>query len=205
MTEASPGTMILRPEDSVRKIGSAGVPHFFADVRVVRPDLTTADPEEPGEVVVQGPNVMKGYWRRPADTAATVADGWLHTGDAAMVDGDGYVYIVDRIKDMIISGGENVYPAEVENVLYEHPAVAECVVIGVPDERWGEVGRAVVVLHEGSDAQPDDILAFLTGRLAKYKIPRSVVTVDALPHNASGKIRRGDIRHTFGAQYEGAS
>ncbi len=200
MTEASPGTLMLRPQESVRKIGSAGTPNFFTDARVVRPDLTATDPGETGEIVVAGPNVMKGYWQRPADTEATLAGGWLHTGDAATVDEEGFVYIVDRIKDMIISGGENIYPAEIEKVLHEHPAVQDCAVVGVPDEQWGEVGRAVVVLRDGVTADPQDILHFLDGKLARYKIPKSVVTVDALAHNASGKMRRNEIKQTYGAR-----
>jgi fatty-acyl-CoA synthase len=200
MTEASPGTLMLRPQESVRKIGSAGTPHFFTDARVVRPDLTATDPGETGEIVVAGPNVMMGYWQRPADTEAALAGGWLHTGDAATVDEEGFVYIVDRIKDMIISGGENIYPAEIEKVLHEHPAVQDCAVVGVPDETWGEVGRAVIVLRDGVTADPQDILHFLDGKLAKYKIPKSVVTVDALAHNASGKMRRNEIKQTYGAR-----
>jgi fatty-acyl-CoA synthase len=194
MTEASPGVLLLRPDDSVRKAGSAGTPMFFTDVRVVAPDGTDAGVGEPGEVLVRGPNVMAGYWRRPDDTARTLDENWLHSGDVATVDDEGYLTIVDRIKDMIISGGENIYPAEVESVLYEHPAVAECAVVGVPDEKWGEVGRALVVLRDGSTATPDEILAFLDGRLARYKIPRAVVLVDALARNASGKLLRHKLR-----------
>jgi fatty-acyl-CoA synthase len=123
-----------------------------------------------------------------------MAWGWFHSGDAAVVDDEGFVFIVDRIKDMIISGGENIYPAEVEKVIYDHPAVKECAVVGVPDERWGEVGRAVVVVRDGASAGPEEILGFLDGRLARYKIPKSVVFVDALPRNAAGKLLRNEIR-----------
>ncbi len=200
MTEASPGTLFLRAEESVRKIGSAGTPHFFTDVHVVRPNMTDTAVGETGEIVVRGPNVMDGYWQRPADTELAMAGGWLHTGDAAVVDEEGFVFIVDRIKDMIISGGENIYPAEIEKVLHEHPAIKECAVIGVPDERWGEVGRAVVVLRDGVTTDPQEILDFLGGKLAKYKIPKSVVRVDALAHNASGKMRRVDIKHSYGTR-----
>jgi fatty-acyl-CoA synthase len=194
MTEASPGVLLLRPDDSVRKAGSAGTPMFFTDVRVVAADGTDAAVGEPGEVLVRGPNVMAGYWRRPDDTARTLDEGWLHSGDVATTDAEGYLTIVDRIKDMIISGGENIYPAEIESVLYEHPAVAECAVVGVPDERWGEVGRALVVLRDGATATPDELLAFLDGRLARYKIPRAVVLVDTLARNASGKLLRHKLR-----------
>src|SRR4051812_7061313 len=155
LTETGPSALFLRAHDGERKVGSAGTPCFLTDVRVVRPDGTPAAPWEPGEVEVRGPHVMTGYWNRPEDTAEVLGkDGWLRTGDIAVLDEDGYAYIRDRIKDMIISGGENIYPAEVEDVLYGHPAVAECAVIGVTDERWGEVGRAVVVLRAGTAAQP---------------------------------------------------
>jgi fatty-acyl-CoA synthase len=194
MTEASPGVLLLRPDDSVRKAGSAGTPMFFTDVRVVAPDGTDAAVGEPGEVVVRGPNVMAGYWQRPDETARTLDGGWLHSGDVATVDDEGYLTIVDRIKDMIISGGENIYPAEIESVLYEHPAVAECAVVGVPDERWGEVGRVLVVLRDGASATPEELLGFLDGRLARYKIPRTAVVVDTLARNASGKLLRHKLR-----------
>ena len=194
MTEASPGVLLLRPEDSVRKAGSAGTPMFFTDVRVVDPAGTETAVGEPGEVIVRGPNVMAGYWQRPDETAQTLDGGWLHSGDVATVDEEGFVTIVDRIKDMIISGGENIYPAEVEAVLYEYPAIAECAVVGVPDQRWGEVGRALVVLREGAAATPEEILGFLDGRLARYKIPRTVVVVDTLARNASGKLLRRALR-----------
>lgn len=194
MTEASPGVLLLRAPDSVRKAGSAGTPMFFTDVRVVGPDGAEAAVGAPGEVLVHGPNVMAGYWRCPDETARTLDGGWLHSGDVATVDDEGFVTIVDRLKDMIISGGENVYPAEIESVLYEHPAVAECAVVGVPDERWGEVGRALVVLRDGATATPEEIRASLDGRLARYKIPRSVVVVDSLARNASGKLLRHRLR-----------
>ncbi|MFE9899194.1 acyl-CoA synthetase [Streptomyces achromogenes] len=195
MTEASPGVLFLDREQTSAKAGSAGVPHFFTDTRVVLPDGHDAAPGERGEILVSGPNVMTGYWNRPAETAAAVTDdGWLRTGDIARTDEDGFAYIVDRVKDMFISGGENVYPAEVENVVLGHPAVEECAVIGVPDARWGEVGRAVVVLKPGARAKEADILDHLRGRLAKYKIPKSVVFTEALPRTASGKLVKPAVR-----------
>jgi fatty-acyl-CoA synthase len=200
MTEASPGVLFLDREQTSAKAGSAGVPHFFTDVRVVLPDGSDAGPGERGEILVHGPNVMTGYWGRPEDTEAAFADGrWLRTGDVARTDADGYAYIVDRVKDMFVSGGENVYPAEVEDVLLTHPAVAECAVIGVPDPVWGEVGRAVVVLRPGAHADEDDILGHLRGRLAKYKIPKSLVVTESLPRTASGKIVKPAVRDTYGA------
>jgi fatty-acyl-CoA synthase len=194
MTEASPGVLMLRPDDSVRKAGSAGTPMFFTDVRVVDPAGTDTAVGEPGEVIVRGPNVMAGYWQRPDETARTLDGGWLHSGDVATVDEEGFVTIVDRIKDMIISGGENIYPAEIEAVLYEHPAVAECAVVGLPDGRWGEVGHALVVLRDHATATPEEILGFLDGRLARYKIPRTLLLVDTLARNASGKLLRHQMR-----------
>ncbi|MDH6515305.1 fatty-acyl-CoA synthase [Streptomyces sp. SAI-208] len=198
MTEASPGTLFLDAEHAIGKAGSAGVPHFFTDVRVVRPDLAPVDVGETGEVVLRGPNVMPGYWGLPEETAASFADGWFRSGDAARVDEDGYVVIVDRIKDMIISGGENIYPAEIEDLLLGHPDIAECAVIGVPDEKWGEVPRAVIVPREGAVPDPDEVLASLAGRLAKYKIPKSVVVADELPRTASGKLLKSRVRKRYG-------
>ena len=197
MTEAL-GVLFLDGEHSVSKAGSAGVPHFFSDVRVVGPGLSPVAPGENGEVLVRGPSVMSGYWGLPEETAASFADGWFRTGDAARVDEDGYVYIVDRIKDMIISGGENIYPAEIEDRLLAHPDIVECAVIGVPDEKWGEVPRAVVVPREGATIDADEILASLAGQLAKYKIPKSVVLADELPRTASGKLLKSRVRKRYG-------
>ncbi|GGS71826.1 fatty-acyl-CoA synthase [Planobispora rosea] len=200
MTEASPGVLYLPAEQAVAKAGSAGVPHFFTDARVVRQDGRDTAPGEEGEILVQGPNVMTGYWG-----AQPIAPGeWLRTGDVARLDEDGYAYIVDRIKDMFVSGGENVYPAEVEQAILEHPAVAECAVIGVPDAVWGEVGRAVVVLRPGAGDIADDILDFLRGRLAKYKIPKSVIRAETLPRTPSGKIVKSALRDSPAAPASGA-
>ena len=206
MTEASPGALLLDAAHVQAKAGSAGVPHFFTEVRVARPDLSEAAPGESGEILVAGPNIMRGYWNQPEATSAALAgdaeagDGerWLRSGDVGTADGDGYVFVVDRIKDMIISGGENVYPAEVENALREHPAVADCGVIGVPDARWGEVGRAVVVLCPGAQASEDELLAFLDGRIARYKIPKSVRYTGELPRSGTGKILKKRLRETHG-------
>ncbi|AJT63025.1 o-succinylbenzoate--CoA ligase [Streptomyces chattanoogensis] len=199
MTEAAPGALFLDAEHAAGKAGSAGVPHFFSDVRVVRPDLTPVDVGETGEVVVRGPHVMPGYWGLPEETAASFADGWFRTGDAARIDEDGYLFIVDRIKDMIISGGENIYPAEIEDLLLAHPDIVECAVIGVPDATWGEAPRAVVVAREGASVDPGEVLASLAGRLAKYKIPKSVVVADGLPRTASGKLLKARVRARYGS------
>jgi fatty-acyl-CoA synthase len=198
MTETSPGALCLDREMSARKVGSAGVPHFFTDVRVVRDDGSDAAVGEPGEVLVRGPNVMAGYWGRPADTDAVLSgDGWFRSGDVAVVDEDGYVFVVDRVKDMIISGGENIYPAEVENVLYGHPDVAECAVIGVPDDKWGEVGKAVVVLRAGAVADEAALLAYVSERLGRYKVPKSVEFAGSLPRSAAGKVLKQQLRRQY--------
>jgi len=198
MTEAAPGVLFLDAEHAVSKAGSAGVPHFFSDIRVVRPDLTPVEVDEPGEILVRGAHVMPGYWGLPEESAAAFTDGWFRTGDAARIDEDGYVTIVDRLKDMIISGGENIYPAEVEDVLLTHPDIVEVAVIGVPDDTWGEVPRAVVVPREGAEIDPDEVLASLSGRLARYKIPKSVVVADALSRTASGKLLKARVRTLHG-------
>ncbi|MFI5805908.1 long-chain fatty acid--CoA ligase [Streptomyces sp. NPDC051561] len=200
MTEAAPGTLFLDAEHAVEKAGSAGVPHFFSDVAVVGPDLTPVRTGETGEIQVRGPHVMPGYWGLPVESAEAFHDGWFRTGDMARVDADGFVTIVDRLKDMIISGGENVYPAEVEDALLAHPDVVECAVIGVLDPQWGEVPRAVVVVREGSQAGPGEILGSLDGRLAKYKIPKSVVVAEELPRTASGKLVKPRVRALYGTQ-----
>ncbi|MFE7038801.1 long-chain fatty acid--CoA ligase [Streptomyces atratus] len=201
MTETSPGALVLDRADSLDRVGSAGVPHFFTDVRVRNAAGEDTAPGEKGEVVVSGPNVTPGYWNLPQESrAAFTEDGWFRSGDVAMVDEYGYVQLVDRLKDMIISGGENIYPAEAEDALLEHPDVIECAVFGVPDPKWGEVGRAVVVLSPGSTATEAELLAHLNGRLARYKIPRTfhLLRGTMLPRNATGKLLKGVIRSEFG-------
>ncbi|MEU9040567.1 MULTISPECIES: long-chain fatty acid--CoA ligase [unclassified Kitasatospora] len=198
MTEASPGALILHRADAQAHAGTAGVPHFFTEVRVVDPLGEETEPGTEGEVLVAGPNVTPGYWNLPDATAEAFHEGgWFRSGDVAVADAEGYVRLVDRVKDMIISGGENIYPAEVEDALLEHPAVAECAVIGVAHPVWGEVGRAVVVLREDAAVEPADLLAHLDGRLARYKIPKSVVLAPELPRNATGKLLKGPIRAQF--------
>jgi fatty-acyl-CoA synthase len=155
-------------------------------------------PNEVGELCIRGGNVTTGYWNRPEATAEAIVDGWLHSGDAAMVDEEGFYYIVDRWKDMFISGGENVYPAEVENVIYQHPAVAEVAVIGVPHPKWQEVGRAVVVVKEGHTLTEEEMIEFCQGKLARYKIPKSAVFVDSLPRTAAGKVLKRELREQVG-------
>ncbi|WP_030247767.1 acyl-CoA synthetase [Streptomyces sp. NRRL S-350] len=199
MTEAAPGVLLLDRADALERAGTAGTPHFFTDVRLLAPAGEQVGVGEPGEVVVSGPNVTPGYWQLPRETADAYHDGrWFRSGDIAVQDEDGYIRLVDRLKDVIISGGENIYPAEVEDALLEHPAIAECAVFGVPDDKWGEVGRAVVVLHPGATASAEDLLAHLDGRLARYKIPRTVRFTDALPRGGAGKLLKGPIRTAHG-------
>jgi fatty-acyl-CoA synthase len=198
MTETSPLVLVLDKEDAVRKAGSAGKPALNMEMRVVGEDGTEAPRDTIGELWVKGPNITKGYWNQPEVTEAAFTDGWLHTGDAALRDEEGYYFIVDRWKDMYISGGENVYPAEVENVLYQHDAVAEAAVIGVPDQRWGEVGRAVVVVKSGRTVSETGIVAHCAANLARYKLPHSVVFTDALPRNATGKVHKPTLRQQLG-------
>jgi len=180
---------------------SAGKPHATVELRVVDPDTgKDADLGEVGEVWTRSPYNMAGYWGKPEETAGTVdADGWLRTGDAGYFDADGYLYLHDRIKDMVVSGGENIYPAEVENVLLSHPAVVDAAVIGVPDEKWGETVKAIVVPAPGTTLDEGDVIAHCRERLAHYKCPTSVDTVDALPRNPSGKILKRELRAPYWA------
>ncbi|ACU73762.1 AMP-dependent synthetase and ligase [Catenulispora acidiphila DSM 44928] len=199
MTEAAPGVLLLESRDAAEHAGSAGVPHFFTDVRLVGADGAPAGTDEPGELLVSGPNVTPGYWRRPRESEEAFHEGaWFRSGDIAKTDADGYVRLVDRVKDMFISGGENVYPAEVEDALLDHPDVADCAVFGVPDEKWGEVGRAVVVLRGGRAPDGSALLSHLDGRLARYKIPKSVVFADTLPRSGAGKLLKGPLRTAYG-------
>ena len=150
-----------------------------------------------GEIVARGPQLMKGYWNRPEETAEALRGGWMHTGDAGCVDDEGYLYIQDRVKDMIVSGGENVYPRVVEEVLFQHPAIADAAVIGVPDERWGETVKAIVVLRPGMNATPDEIIEFCRGKLGRFERPRSVDFADDLPRTPSGKVLKRALREPY--------
>ena len=198
LTEAGPNTFWLPQEDVRRKPGAVGFPLFHVDVKIVRADGAPCGAGEPGELVIRGGHVTPGYWNNPTATAKTIVDGWLHTGDLAICDDEGYYSIVGRLKDMIISGGENIYPAEVESVMHAHDAVAEAALIGVPDAKWGEVGRAVVVVKPGQTLSADDLLAFMTTRLAKYKVPKTVVFVDDLPKTGPGKIDKRLLGERYG-------
>ena len=198
MTEFGPGIFALAPEDAIRKAGSIGRPNFFVDARVVDDANQFLGPNEPGELVLKGPSYCSGYFNNPPATQAAVDErGFFHTGDLAYFDDEGYFYIVDRKKDMFISGGENVYPAEIEKVLYQHPAVHMCAVIGLPDAKWGEVGKACVVLKPNQTVTEEELLKHMTDRLAKYKVPKSVTFMDALPISAAGKILKRELREQF--------
>jgi acyl-CoA synthetase (AMP-forming)/AMP-acid ligase II len=206
LTETTAGVSTMTPEDTHRALSkrpdllaSVGRPLAGTEVRVVDVDDRPLPAGQVGEIAVRGPQLMAGYWHAPDATAETLRGGWLHTGDAGRLDADGYLYIHDRVKDMIVSGGENVYPRMVEQVLAEHPAVADVAVIGVPDPRWGETVKAVVVLHPGVTAGETEIIDFCRGRLGGFQRPRSVDMVDALPRNTAGKVLKRVLREPYWA------
>src|SRR5574337_740448 len=196
LTETAPFALILRTDEVTRKIGAAGHQVTqLSDVRLVDLDNRPVPAGERGEVCVRGPQVTVGYWRNPEATAAAFdADGWFHTGDIGQADDDGYVWVIDRVKDMVISGGENVYPAEVEDVLYHHPAIAEVAVVGTPHERWGEAVTAVVVLRPGATLTLAELRDFARDKLAAFKIPLRLEFIDALPRTQSGKVVKYQLR-----------
>lgn len=196
MTETGPTVFLLDEADVIDKIGSVGRPQLLAETRIVDADEQDVAPGQPGELLIRGPGITPGYWQQPDATAqAFTADGWLRSGDIATCDADGCFYIVDRRKDMFISGAENVYPAEIEKVLEQHPAVAEVAVIGVGDTRWGEVGKAFLGRRADADTPGDEALrGFCRAHLAGYKVPRHFEWVEALPRNAVGKITKQSLR-----------
>jgi acyl-CoA synthetase (AMP-forming)/AMP-acid ligase II len=196
MTETCGPACMIGSEDAVTRAGSTGKAFFHTQVRVVDENGNDQPPGVPGEVLVRGPHIMKEYWNRPEATAETIVDGWLHTGDIATCDEEGFVTIRDRKKDMIISGGENVYPAEVENVLLQHPGIADVAVIGQDSARWGESPLAVVVRNDATLSERD-VLQHCDGKLARYKQPRGAVFVDVIPRNPSGKILKRVLREQF--------
>ena len=199
MTETSPGATSLSPAMTREKQGSVGLPHFFTDVRIADENGAMVPRGTVGEIEISGPNVFLGYHGKPEATAeAFTSDGWFRSGDLGYLDADGYLYIADRLKDMIISGGENIYPAEVENLISDLPGVSGVAVIGVPDERWGEVPWAVVTMRDGAELDVAFVRESLDGKIARYKIPKNVVVVDELPRTASGKVRKPDLRQRFG-------
>jgi len=184
-------------KDVVRKPGSVGKPVFHAEVRIVDRQGRACEPGQVGEIVVRGSIMMTEYWQDPVKTEETIRGGWLHTGDLARMDEDGYFYLIDRAKDMFISGGENVYPAEIERVLRKHPAVEDIAVVGAPDETWGEVGYAFVIKKPGADLKPDDLIDFCDGQLARYKWPRKILIAEDFPRTALGKVRKTVLRENY--------
>jgi fatty-acyl-CoA synthase len=199
LTETAPFACFVPVEMAQAKIGSAGLPPFFTDVQLVDDQDRPIAVGERGEICVRGPNVMKGYWNRPDATAEAIRNGWFHTGDVGVADEDGYIYVVDRKKDMIISGGENVYPAEVEEVLYRHPGIKEVAVIGVPDTKWGETVRAIVVAKDDVQLTEQEVISFTDGKLARYKQPKSVIFIDMLPRNPAQKVLKFELREKYGS------
>jgi acyl-CoA synthetase (AMP-forming)/AMP-acid ligase II len=206
LTETTGAITYLPPEDHTgdrtERLKSCGKPMPGIEIRVVDAagkDVATGDV---GEIVTRSPQTMLGYWHRPEENGRAIRDDWFYTGDAGYLDADGYIYIYDRVKDMIISGGENIYPAEVENALFGHPAVADVAVIGVPDEKWGEAVKAIVVKRPGAEANPEELIGFARERIAHYKAPRTVDFVDALPRTPTGKILKRELRKSFWAGHE---
>jgi fatty-acyl-CoA synthase len=199
LTEAGPNTFWLPTEYTKTKVGSVGRPLFHVDVKLVNELGEEVGPDEIGHLLIRGPHVFGGYWNQPEITAETIVDGWLHTGDLARRDKDGDYYIVGRLKDMIKSGGENIYPVEVEDVLHRHPAIAEAALIPVPHPKWGEVGRAIVVLKPGASLGGDKLQNWLRERIAHYKVPKSVLFVDTLPKTAANKVDKQDLVKDYGS------
>jgi long-chain acyl-CoA synthetase len=204
MTELSPIATLLHWKEHIgegRAKGrqrAAGRATLGCEVRIVDADNRPLANGSVGEIIVRGDNVMMGYWERPEETARAVVDGWMHTGDGGFMDADGFVYVVDRVKDMIISGGENVYSVEVENAVTQHPAVAQCAVIGIPNERWGEQVHAVVVTRSGATVSAEELIEFCKTLIAGYKCPRSVeISEIALPLSGAGKVLKRELRKPF--------
>ena len=203
LTETTGAITTLRHEDHVgERLLSCGRPMFGAEIKTVDPLGSEVGPGEIGEIVYRGPSLMKGYWRRAEDTETAIRDGWFHTGDAGSIDEDGFVYVRDRIEDMIVSGGENIYPAEVESALAGHPAVVDVAVIGVPDDRWGESVKAIVVRKPGAELTAEELMEWSRSRIAGFKRPRSVDFTDAIPRNSSGKILKRELRERYWAGEE---
>ena len=192
MTEVGPNLTSLHQDDAIRKIGSIGRPNFYVQTRIVDESGKDVDADEPGELLLKGPMVTPGYWNKPEATQEAIEDGWFHTGDMVRCDSEGYLYVVDRIKNMFISGGENVYPVEVERAILKHPGVSEVAVVGVSDDKWGEVGKAFIVSRTKLTAE--QVRDHCKMHLARFKIPKIVVFVEELPKNDAGKIDRKTLK-----------
>jgi fatty-acyl-CoA synthase len=194
MSEFGPGVFALAPEDAIRKAGSIGRPNFFVDARIVDENNQPLPFGQVGELVLRGPSRCSGYFNDPQASAEAIdAEGWFHTGDLAVMDEQQYYSIVDRKKDMYISGGENIYPTEIEHVLYKHPAVEMCAVVGLPDEKWGEVGKAFIVVKQGVTVTEEELFAHMHHYLAGFKVPRSIEFRESLPVSAAGKILKREL------------
>ncbi len=196
MTECCTGT-VLDSDNAIKKAGSCGRPFFHTDIRIVDDKKNDVGSDVMGEILMRGPVVMKGYWNRPEATAETIVDGWLHSGDIARKDKDGFYYIMDRKKDMIISGGENIYPAEIEDALLGNSKVADVAVIGYPHEKWGEAVKAIIVVKPGEELTEEELIEWCQGKIGRYKIPKKVVITDAIPRTPTGKILKKDLRKQF--------
>jgi fatty-acyl-CoA synthase len=195
MTEFGPGIFALAPEDAIRKAGSIGRPNYYVEAHIVDDDNQPLGPNQEGELVLKGPSYCSGYFNDPEATEQAVDEkGFFHTGDIASYDEGGYFYIVDRKKDMFVSGGENVYPAEIEKILYQHPAVHMCAVVGVPDPKWGEIGKAFVVLKPGVSTSQEALIDFVGDHLASFKVPKEVVFIDEMPISGAGKILKRELK-----------
>jgi fatty-acyl-CoA synthase len=190
LTEVGPNVFSLYQDDAICKKGSIGFPNFYFDVKIVDDNGNELGANEVGELWLKSPAVTPGYWRKPEETAKSITDGWFHTGDMVMKDNEGYFYVVDRKKNMFISGGENVYPAEIERFLLTHPAIKEAAVIGVPDEKWGEVGKVFIVVNDGEKISSAEAAEYCKGKLAKYKTPKYFEIVQEIPKNDAGKTDR---------------
>ena len=197
LTEVGPNVFSLHQDDAIRKRGSIGFPNFYFDVKVVDDNENELGVNEVGELWLKSPVVTPGYWRKPEETAKAITDGWFHTGDMVMKDEEGYFYVVDRKKNMFISGGENIYPAEIERFLLTHPAIKETAVIGVPNEKWGEVGKAYLVLNEGEKISEIEIADFCKGKLAKFKTPKYFEIIKEIPKNEAGKIDKKKLLASY--------
>ena len=200
MTETSSQIVTLSPEDSLRKLGSAGKPLFPSQLKIIHEGKKEAAANEAGEIVVKGPNVTSGYLNRAKETSKDLNEGWLHTGDIGYLDDEGFLFVLDRRSDLIISGGENIYPAEIEGVLTSHPAIRDAGVIGRQDEKWGEVPVAFIV--KKAQVSEAEINAFCLEKLAKYKIPRRIYFIDEIPRNAAKKILRRELRTLLNEGYD---
>jgi acyl-CoA synthetase (AMP-forming)/AMP-acid ligase II len=196
LTETCGPACLIGPDDAMAKAGSTGKAFFHTDVRVVNQAGVDVEPAEPGEVIIRGAHIMKEYWNRPEATAETIVDGWLYSGDVATIDEEGFIYIQDRTKDMIISGGENIYPAEIENVILQHPMVGEVAVIGQASAKWGESPLAIVVRTDDSLSE-QDVLDHCQGKLARFKLPRACTFIDVIPRNPTGKVLKRVLREQF--------